>query len=51
MRAAHRRHLGLAALALWLGAVGLVVALWAAASTSGCVPPSWDGCAVEDVRR
>jgi hypothetical protein len=47
----HRRHLGVAALVLWLGAVGVVVALWASASATGCVAPSWDGCAVDDVHR
>jgi hypothetical protein len=42
----HRRHLGVAALVLWLAAIGAVVLLW-----SGCVAPAFDGCVVEDVRR
>jgi hypothetical protein len=51
MREEHRRHLGVAALVLWLGAVGAVVALWASASASGCAAPTWETCVVEDVRR
>lgn len=48
---AHRRHLGVAALALWLAAIATVVLLWSAAGASGCVPPVFEGCAGEDVRR
>lgn len=51
MREGHRRNLGIAALVLWLGAVGAVVALWASASASGCVAPAWEGCTVTDVAR
>lgn len=51
MREEHRRHLGVAALVLWLSAVGLVVAMWASASTSGCVAPTWESCGVDDVAR
>jgi hypothetical protein len=47
----HRRHLGVAALVLWLAAIGAVLLLWSSAAASGCVPPSVEGCVREDVRR
>jgi hypothetical protein len=48
---AHRRHLGVAALVLWLAAIGATVLLWSSAAGSGCVPPSVETCVREDVRR